>query len=99
MTALLMATDPAGEGGHEDLPGLKDGCHRAIVARRRSYRQLSLAAQVGLFFPGIRSAEKVEWPRARRLGSGATIEAKRSPAASVELPRRFPKRPRLDQDP
>ncbi len=54
---VLMAADPAGEGGHEDLPGLEDGGHPSIVARQRSIRQLSLAVQVGLFFPGILSAD------------------------------------------
>ncbi len=54
---VLMAADPAGEGGHEDLPGLEDGGHPSIVPRQRNIRQLSLAAQVGLFFPGIGSVE------------------------------------------
>jgi len=30
---VLMAADPAGEGGHENLPGLEDGGHPSIVAR------------------------------------------------------------------
>ncbi len=54
---VLMAADPAGERSHEDLPGLEDGGHRLIVARKRSVRKLSLAVQTGLFFPGILSAD------------------------------------------
>jgi len=30
---VLLAADPADEGGHEDLPGLEGGRHRQIVAR------------------------------------------------------------------
>ena len=54
---VLMAADPTGEGGHEDLPGLEGGGHPSIVARKRSIRKLSLAVQTGLFFPIILSAE------------------------------------------
>jgi hypothetical protein len=54
---ILLAAHPAGQGGDEDLPGLKDGGHPSIVARQWSIRQLSLAVQVGLFFPRIGSAE------------------------------------------
>jgi len=54
---VLMAADPTGEGGHEDLPGLEGGGHPSIVARKRSIRKLSLAVQTGLFFPGILSAD------------------------------------------
>ena len=54
---ILMAADPAGHGGNKDLPRLEDGGHPLIVARQRNIRQLSLSAQVGLFFPGIGSAE------------------------------------------
>jgi hypothetical protein len=61
----LMAVDPAGERGHEDLPGLEHRRHPEIVARRRSIWQLSFAVQVGLFFPGIRSAEKVDGTTSR----------------------------------
>ena len=31
---ILLAADPASHGGNEDLPGLKDGGHPSIVARR-----------------------------------------------------------------
>jgi hypothetical protein len=55
--SVLLATHPAGQGGNEDLPGLKDGGHPSIAARQWSIRQLSLAVQVGLFFPRIGSAE------------------------------------------
>jgi hypothetical protein len=54
---ILLAADPASQDGNEDLPGLKDGGHPSIVARQWSIRQLSLAVQVGLFFPRIGSAE------------------------------------------
>ncbi len=54
---ILLAADPASEGGNKDLPGLKDGGHPSIVARPWSIRQLLLAVQVGLFFPRIGSAE------------------------------------------
>ncbi len=54
---VLMAVDPASERGHEDLPGLEHRRHLEIVANPMADRQLSLAAQVGLFLPGIGSAE------------------------------------------
>ncbi len=54
---VLMAADPAGESGHKNLPGLEHSGHLSIVARYRSIWQLSLAVQVGLFFPRIHSAE------------------------------------------
>jgi len=30
---ILLAAQPSGERGHEDLPGLEDGGHPSIVAR------------------------------------------------------------------
>ena len=30
---ILVATNPAGQGGDEDLPRLDHGCHPSIVAR------------------------------------------------------------------
>ncbi len=54
---ILLTADPAGQGGYEDLPRLKNGCHRRIVARERIIRQLSSVDRNGLFFPGIGSAE------------------------------------------
>jgi hypothetical protein len=54
---ILLAADPASQGGNEDLPRLKYGGHPSIVARQWSIRQLSLAVRVGLFFPRIGSAE------------------------------------------
>jgi hypothetical protein len=44
---VLLATDPSGEGGHEDLPGLEDGGHPSIVARQRNIRQLFADGQTG----------------------------------------------------
>jgi len=38
---ILLAADPAREGGDQNLPGLKDDGHPGIVARRESDRQLS----------------------------------------------------------
>ncbi len=58
--SILLAAHPAGEGGHEDLPGLKHGGHPSIVARQRSIRKLSLTVQTELFFPRIGSAEKLD---------------------------------------
>jgi hypothetical protein len=55
--SVLLTAHPSGEGGHEDLPGLEDGGHPSIVARKRSIRKLSVAVQTGLFFPGILSAD------------------------------------------
>ncbi len=60
---ILLASDPSGYGGYEDLPRLKNDGHPVIVARPRSIRQLSLATQVGLFFPRIGSAEKLDSTR------------------------------------
>ncbi len=54
---ILLAAHPSSQGGDEDLPGLEDGGHPSIVARKRSIRKLSLAVQTGLFFPRIGSAE------------------------------------------
>ncbi len=39
--SVLLATHPAGQGGNEDLPRLKDGRHPQIVAERHGDRQLS----------------------------------------------------------
>ena len=44
---ILLAADPAGHGGNEDLPRLKDGGHRVIVANRWSNRQLSMDGDTG----------------------------------------------------
>ena len=55
--SILLTADPTGQGGDENLPGLHSDGHPGIVARERSTRQLSLAVQVGLFFPRIGSAE------------------------------------------
>jgi hypothetical protein len=38
---VLLVGDPAGQGGHEDLPGLNDDCHPEIVAICDHDRQLS----------------------------------------------------------
>ena len=38
---ILLARDPTGHGGHEDLPGIEHRCHPAIVAASRTDRQLS----------------------------------------------------------
>jgi hypothetical protein len=57
---ILLTGDPTSQGGNEDLPRLKDGGHPSIVARQWSIRQLSLAVQVGLFFPRIGSAELLD---------------------------------------
>ena len=54
---ILLTGDPAGHGGDEDLPGLKDDGHPGIVACGESIRQLSNAGRMGLFFPGFCSAE------------------------------------------
>ncbi len=40
--SVLLTAHPSGEGGHEDLPGLEDGGHPSIVARKRSIRKPSL---------------------------------------------------------
>ncbi len=39
--SVLLTAHPAGERGHEDLPGLEDGGHPSIVAERHGDRQLS----------------------------------------------------------
>ncbi len=57
---ILLTGDPTCHSSDEDLPGLKDGGHPTIVARQRSIRQLSLAVQVGLFFPRNSSAELLD---------------------------------------
>jgi hypothetical protein len=41
---ILLARDPPGHGGHEDLPGLEDRCHPRIVAKPDADRQLSTSA-------------------------------------------------------
>ncbi len=38
---ILLAGDPTGHGGYEDLPGIEHRCHPSIVARSRTDRQLS----------------------------------------------------------
>ncbi len=38
---VLIAADPAGEGSHEDLPGLEHRRHLEIVAKPMANRQLS----------------------------------------------------------
>ena len=38
---VLLASDPSGHGGYEDLPWMEDRCHLVIVARSRTDRQLS----------------------------------------------------------
>ena len=38
---ILLTSDPAGQGGNKDLPGLKDDCHPAIVAFGSRNGQLS----------------------------------------------------------
>jgi hypothetical protein len=38
---VLMAADPAGKGGNEDLPGLEHRRHPKIVAKSKADRQLS----------------------------------------------------------
>ena len=37
---ILLAADPASQGGNEDLPGLEDGGHRPIVLIPRRNRKL-----------------------------------------------------------
>ena len=64
---VLLAGDPASQGGDENLPGLENDGHPLIVACGPSIRQLSLATQVELFFPGICSAEYLD-PTAIALG-------------------------------
>ena len=44
---ILLAADPASEGGNKDLPRLKDGGHRVIVATPRRNRQLSAGGETG----------------------------------------------------
>ncbi len=44
---VLMAADPTGEGGHEDLPGLERRRHPEIVAKPTANRQLSAGWQTG----------------------------------------------------
>jgi len=48
---ILLASDPAGQSGDEDLPWLKDGGHSGIVAREESFGQLPSADRNGLFCP------------------------------------------------
>ena len=38
---ILLACDPTGHRGHEDLPGIKHRCHPRIVAKSETDRQLS----------------------------------------------------------
>ena len=45
--SLLVLVDPASHGGHEDLPGLKNGGHPMIVATIRDNRQLSVSGEIG----------------------------------------------------
>ncbi len=42
---FLVSIDPAGQGSDEDLPGVKDGGHRLIVATPRNNRQLSAGGE------------------------------------------------------
>ena len=42
---ILLAADPAGEGGNEDLPRLKDDGHRRILPISLANRQLSVNAE------------------------------------------------------
>ncbi len=44
---VLMAADPTGEGGHEDLPGLEDGGHPSILPTQHASEQLSADWQTG----------------------------------------------------
>ncbi len=45
--SVLLAAHPAGQGGNEDLPRLKDGGHRLILSTPRANRQLSAGWQTG----------------------------------------------------
>jgi len=38
---ILLACDPTGHGGHEDLPWMERRCHQRIVAKSRTDQQLS----------------------------------------------------------
>ncbi len=44
---VLMAVDPAGERGHEDLPGLEHSGHPEIVTTPRDNRQVSAGGETG----------------------------------------------------
>jgi len=88
---ILLAADPAGKGGNEDLSGLKDGGRSLIVARQWSTRQLSLAVRVGPIFPRIGSVElsdttgcKLEVPRRTTEQPEAPGFRRRNPSGQSE---------------
>ncbi len=44
---ILLAGNPSGHSGHEDLPWLEHDGHRLIVASRRNNRELSVGDETG----------------------------------------------------
>ncbi len=44
---ILLSGDPAGQGGNEDLPRLKNNGHLSIVANSTTNRQLSRPSELG----------------------------------------------------
>ena len=49
---ILLASDPAGERGYQDLPGLEDGCHPWIVVQSCRLGKLSKHRAIGVGFLG-----------------------------------------------
>jgi hypothetical protein len=60
---ILLAADPAGQGGDEDLPRLQSDGHPQIVALTPSIGQLFHTVRFGLFFPGFCSIEYLDITR------------------------------------
>ncbi len=44
---IMLTGDPAGQGGNEDLPRLKDDGHPLILPTPRANRQLSAGGETG----------------------------------------------------
>ncbi len=52
---ILLAGDPTGHGGYEDLPGIEHRCHPVIVAGRVGHRSTAIDVMMsGLELPGFR---------------------------------------------
>ena len=50
---VLLTGHPAGEGGHENLPGLNDGSHLVMIGNATGDRQLSTNSGKRLELPGL----------------------------------------------